>query len=186
MSILTEALPEHVIIRGMRYGLHTNFRSWLEIDRLLFDSARSPENDARITALAYKILPPTFSDALGGIFEFMYPAKKESRGTAMNKKNTPRAYSFHYDAEYIYADFMRFYNIDLTACDMHWHKFRALFNALPPESRIMDIMQIRTVRLPDIKDKKTRGEYRRLKDVYALPDRRSTDEREGDFADGLW
>ena len=40
--------------------------------------------------------------------------------------------------------------------------------------------------LSKIKDKDMKKQYRKLKTLYALPDMRSEEEKENDFADELW
>ena len=203
-SILTSGLPDGVEIGGRKYKIHTSFRNWLEIDRILFDTAEElPEEGAPlskrsmeyITALCYKELPKNLSEAYSGMIAFYQPdeerkknAKNHEKRQKKNEKISSggRGYSFYYDADAVFADFLRFYNINLAVQDLHWHEFRALFYNLPSESRIKQIINIRTIKLSDIKDKKERAKYRELKEIWALPDNRSEKVKENEFADGLW
>lgn len=185
MSILTEALPSGILIDGRKYEVHTSFRNWIEIYRLLFEEKLTAEGCARAIALCYKELPPDPRTAYAGIFEFLHPQKTVKKDKK-DKNDSANAYSFEYDAEYIFADFRRFYGIDLQTCDMHWYSFYALFKGLPDESRIKDIIYIRTVKLSKIKDKAERARLRKLKELYALPDVRTPEERDNDFAAALW
>lgn len=47
------------------------------------------------------------------------------------------------DGEYIYSSFLYAYNIDLLKANMHWWVFKALFDGLPDDSKIKQIMGFR-------------------------------------------
>jgi hypothetical protein len=47
-------------------------------------------------------------------------------------------------------------------------------------------MGYRAVDLSKIKDKETKRKYKRLKQEYALPDERTEEEKENDFAEAFW
>ena len=66
------------------------------------------------------------------------------------------------------------------------HKFKALFNDLNENIQFSKIMSYRAMDLSKIKDKDMKKQYRKLKTLYALPDMRSEEEKESDFADELW
>lgn len=202
--ILTLGLPDGVEISGRIYKVHTSFRNWLEIDRIFFDTAEElPGEDAPLSwqsmayvlGLCYRELPQDLREAMDGVFAFYQPGnerkKNDKNHEKRQKKNEKissggRGYSFFYDADAVFADFLRFYNINLAVQDLHWHEFRALFYNLPAESRIKQIINIRTIRLSDVKDKKERAKYRELKKIWELPDNRSEKDKESEFADGLW
>jgi len=78
---------------------------------------------------------------------------------------------------------MQQYNIDLQEIKyMHWWKFKALFNGLAENTEIVKIMGYRAVNLSKIKDKEQKNFYKRMKKIYALPDTRSQEEKESEFA----
>ena len=61
------------------------------------------------------------------------------------------------DGEAIYADFSRFYNIDLTSAKLHWWKFRALLAGLPVNSTFKERIYYRTCELKNLpKEEKKR------------------------------
>ena len=70
------------------------------------------------------------------------------------------------DGEYIVASFMQAYHIDLTQCDMHWHMFKALFIGLPEDTKISQIMSMRSYRKSNIGYEE---QCRKLKSIWTLP-----------------
>ena len=65
---------------------------------------------------------------------------------------------------------------------MHWWKFKAMFNGLKSDNKIVEIMGYRAIDLSKIKDKEEKKRYKELKRIYALPDMRSQEQKESDFA----
>ena len=77
----------------------------------------------------------------------------------------------------IYAAFLSEYGIDLQDVeDLHWWKFSALFDALPDDTKIKQVMRIRGMDTSGLKKK----EIKRLNDLkkyYALEDEETVDSR---------
>lgn len=101
--------------------------------------------------------------------------------------NKKQIYSYEFDAEYIYSAFMEQYKIDLNSIKyLHWWKFKALFNSLNENIHFSKIMEYRAMNLNKIKDKDMKKYYKKMKKLYALPDMRSEEQKEADFAEDLW
>lgn len=47
------------------------------------------------------------------------------------------------DGSFIVASFQQAYGIDLTSCSMHWHRFCALLDGLPDDTKLSKIMGYR-------------------------------------------
>jgi hypothetical protein len=64
--------------------------------------------------------------------------------------HSARAFDFTQDATYIYAAFWQCYGIDLlgTHKNLHWWKFMMLLGGLSSDTRFMEIVGIRTAKLP--------------------------------------
>ena len=75
------------------------------------------------------------------------------------------------DADIIYAAFMQAYGIDLIEADMHWHKFLALFSALPEETLMVKIMSYRAYTGQD-------KDMLELRDKWALPEKLGEEEQQ--------
>ena len=126
--------------------------------------------------------------AIEGILWFYsigHKQTKKSKGEAKDKQNT--IYSYEYDAEYIYSAFLSQYGLDLNEVDyLHWWKFKSLFEGLNEENQICKIMGYRSIDLSKIKDKEQKKYYKNLKMKFALPDNRTEEEKERDFAEAFW
>ena len=100
--------------------------------------------------------------------------------------DTPRSIDYTQDAALIYAAFMQAYHIDLRAeRELHWWKFQALLSGLPSDTRLMEIINIRTRPLPQ-PTKYNHGqiqELQRLKAKYRI--RLTEEEAEQQYKLGL-
>ena len=65
---------------------------------------------------------------------------------------------------------MHDYKIDLNKIRyLHWWKFKALFNGLNEDNKLIKIMGYRSIDLRKISDKDEKQRYRELQKLYALP-----------------
>ncbi len=126
---------------GRTYHLTLAFDRVFRVIEVFADDLLFPADKAR---LALKLL--VRGHAPVGILE---PLFKELFGESKSDNST-RSFDFLQDAGYIYAAFRQAYGIDLHAerGRLHWHEFIALFSALPEDTRIAQIMAIRTRPLP--------------------------------------
>lgn len=89
------------------------------------------------------------------------------------KKNPQPVLDFEEDGDYIYASFMQDYCIDLIDEQgrLPWKKFIYLFNGLSSGTKIKQVMQIRSMEVPQYngKNMKQIQEINELKSYYALP-----------------
>ena len=58
-----------------------------------------------------------------------------------------------------------------------------MFAGLSEENKIIKIMEYRSVNLAEIKDKNQKAFYRKMKELYKLPDLRTEVEKERDMID---
>ena len=80
---------------------------------------------------------------------------------------------FEEDGDYIYASFMQDYHIDLIDMQgkLPWKKFLYLFNGLSDKTKIKQVMQIRSMDIPEYNghNMKQIQNIQELKSYYALP-----------------
>lgn len=186
MNILIDKLPNEY--EGLK--VNTNFRSFILFELLMQDKKISNKDKIILTLnLFYETTPTDLKKAIDGIMWFYTRGKKIKDNTNDNSNNNrkKRVYSFEYDADYIYAAFLDQYNIDLNEIDyLHWFKFKALFEGLKDENKICEIMGYRAVDINKIKDKEEQKKYRKLQKEWALPDERTEEEKEREFAEAFW
>ena len=160
----TTPLPEGIYVKETFYPLNTDFKVWLKINEIMnSDFLSDSEKALSIIPLGYKnALPPCMEDALSGIIDFYSMFAKK---TGHSKKEI---FSFSEDAPFIYSAFYKEYKIDLFEANMHWWKFKALFDSLGEDNMFGRVIKYRTINLSDIKDKNLKAFYRKMKSLYKL------------------
>ena len=141
MIDLTIALPDTITVDGKAYLIKTDFREWLKFAKIV-------ENEkATLADLLYLFVdefPQTdFSKELVDFFLNENPLPNYTDGSS------EPILDYLIDSEYIYASFMAEYGIDLISADLHWHQFKALLIGLPDESKIKEIMSMRSYKKSD-------------------------------------
>lgn len=185
INILVDKLPDEY--EGLK--IETNFRSFILFELLMQDKSVKEENKIMLALrLFYKEIPKDIKKAIKGILWFysMGESEQKTKKTTENNK-IKKIYSYEYDAKYFYSAFWHDYRLDLNEIDyLHWWKFKSLFEGLNSENRLCEIMGYRAVDLNKIKDDKERKKYKKLKQQYMLPDDRTEEEKENDFAEAFW
>lgn len=188
-NLLLDKLPQYSK-NGLK--LRTDFRESIKFELLMQDN-NLDEQTKVIQALKLYYYDMSkidnLKEAIEDILWFYACGKKELKVDENKKveKKNKQIYSYEFDDEHIYSAFMEQYKIDLNSIKyLHWWKFKALFNDLNDNIQFSKIMSYRAMDLSKIKDKDMKKQYRKLKTLYALPDMRSEEEKESDFADELW
>lgn len=166
MSI-NDNLPESVEIGGYTFPINTDFRAGMEFELMIQKGEKN----------IFTLLRPFFEKGIPrGVdierafdaVELFYccgalPERKEKIS------NTKQAYSFDVDKNAIYADFWRFYNINLWTISLHWWMFRALLDGLPNESEFRQRIYYRTVELKTL-SKREKERVSRIRKLIAIED----------------
>lgn len=189
MNILLDKLPNEY--EGLK--INTNFRSFILFEILMQDNKIKKEKKILIALnLLYNEIPDDIKKATDGILWFYTLGKseeknKEKKANDIEKKSKKQIYSYEHDANLIYSAFLSQYGIDLQDIEyLHWFKFKSLFDGLNNENKICEIMGYRAIDLNKIKDKEERKKYKKLQMQYALPDNRTEEEKEQEFAEAFW
>ena len=189
MNSLLKGLPNEV--NGNR--INTDFRISMQFEQLLLDKHIDKiEKVIKALQLYYpdlnKItdLEKAFDDIV-----WFYQCGKMTKELANSKKqkNTEekQIYNYEFDVFHIVSSFLEQYGIDLWNIEyMHWWKFRALFEDLSSGTKFGKILEYRAVDLAKIKDKELKKFYQSMKKTYGLPDLRTVEEKEADFASAFW
>lgn len=181
MNMLIDILPTSVEIEGVEYEINTDFRTSMLFELLMQDNeVEDKEKMLGALQLYYPVVPRNIKEAVEQILWFYRCGKDivKSKGVGKGKKANG-IYSFEFDDDYIYAAFLDQYNIDLQDIeDLHWWKFRALFKSLKEDNEIVKIMGYRSMDLRKIKDKNEKEHYKKMQELYKLPERINKDEQE--------
>ena len=186
MNILVDKLPTDY--EGLK--INTNFRTFILFELLMQDSQINKEDKIALAIeLFYEEYPHDIKKAVNGIIWFYTRGKKvkENKEETNQQNNKKKIYSYEHDSDLIYTAFLDQYRLDLNDIEyLHWFKFKAMFEGLKAENKICEIMGYRAVDVGKIKDKEEKKKYKKLQREWALPDERSEEEKERDFADALW
>ena len=188
MNLILDGLPEVVEIAGTSVKIDTSFRTGIIFEEMLSDPELSDE-DKLLTML--ELYYPgivfdetTIREAIEKIFWF-YRCGSEPRQTTGGDDGGETVFSYEYDADYIYAGFMSAYRIDLAKETLHWWQFRALFRSLPEDTQIMKIIGYRSMKISPKLPKEQKEHYKRMKRMYALPERYEQTKAESDLTEIL-
>lgn len=186
MSLLTKALPDSVYVGSLRYVINTDYRYVFMFEQVMRDNTITDEEKTRtILELFYgEQYIVDFNEAVDQILWF-HRCGKEIVKRKDDEQKAEIIYDFEEDADYIYSSFLECYGIDLTEVRMHWWKFKALFNGLSEETMMKKIMHYRSVIISSDMSDSQKKFYKKMKSTFALPDMRTEEEKERDFADAL-
>ncbi len=169
--LLEDGLPE--TIDGV--PIYADYRNMIRFEQILDDDALNP---AVKTVLGveqlFEDLPPGGLERAVDRLQWFY-SRGKAEGTEdkqQSGKKTVRAYDLTYDADAscIYAAFRQAYQIDLAEIPyLHWWAFLALLENLPDSTAMAQRMQLRTMDVSKVKDKKMREHYKALQKQVALP-----------------
>ena len=188
MNLILDGLPEVVEIAGTSVKIDTSFRTGIIFEEMLSDPELT-DDDKLLTML--ELYYPgivfdetTIREAIEKIFWF-YRCGSEPRQTTGGDEGGEAFFSYEYDADYIYAGFMSAYQIDLAKETLHWWQFRALFRSLPEDTQIMKIIGYRSMKISPKLPKEQKEHYKRMKRMYALPERYEQTKAESDLTEIL-
>lgn len=178
-NLLLDPLPESVEVGGKDYAICTDFRTGILFSMAMEDAELSePERLDIALSLYFPEMPPEPLEAVQKILWFYACGKTDTPGGS--GKRAKDVCSFAHDAPYIYAAFLQQYRIDLNIESLHWWKFRALFDALSPDTLFMKIAGWRGAEIDSKMPDAERRRLQELKERYALPtaERRQTQAEE--------
>lgn len=189
MADYFSAMPDSILCDGESCKINTDFRVWLKIGKLCRE-LKKPSVLAACLKAAYPVLPSSPAAAIRGMLWFLScgsadtadSRSRENGGKDDGSMPQKAVYDAEEDSEYIWSAFMRQYGIDLSCAALHWWKFRALLGGLDRDCLFSEIVACRSMNTAEIADKELRRHYERLKKLYALPDRRTDEEREEELA----
>lgn len=184
--ILYESLPDSIQVEGKQYRIVTDFREWIKFQDMLKDTSISKHEKIALCKEWIKDdEAPMNMETIEELCSFLLISKEKSNEKKKGgKTNTQPTFSYSYDANVIYSDFMREYGIDLIdIAYLHWWKFKILLEGLSDEAEFKKRIYYRSVELSNIKDKNERKRIERIKRTIALPTDIITDE---DIGSAFW
>lgn len=186
--ILYDDLPTAVSVDGEGYCIVTDFREWIRFIDLAEDKDMDVRTKAQLALEWFtEDVPCDKGKAISALALFLqckYPDEDTGTETGAKTESPVPVFSYSHDADAIYADFMRYYGIDILDIDhLHWWKFKAMLNNLPEDSRFVWLVRHRSINLAEIEDNKERDRIAKIKKRIALPATVMNDE---DIGNAFW
>lgn len=168
------------------YLIRTDYRIGVQMRLAAEDTELSDsEKVSVLISLLYGNGAPPIEKALNGVVWFLKcgdeeepaedkeePQDANSEATGANQSN----FSFEVDSFRLYTAFKKTYGVDLNTARLHWFAFCAMLQDLN-ECAFTNILEIREKDLSKV-PKQQRGEYARLKERFALPQKFTPEEQE--------
>ncbi len=201
-NILTDGMPDTIIVNGIPYDIYTDFRTWLKAGYLLDEFPTAIEEDRtkiflEIYELVVKENPKgniLAEDFLDSIVQFYagYP-KVENDATKKRKERErehpkPPNFDFVYDSAYIYCSFAAFYHIRLWEIEyMHWWEFLTLFEGLmmSDTTSVNFVVGARQAKTTGKMPKEERNRIQKLQKDFALPKSEKVQKQEDNLKNAL-
>lgn len=159
IDLRNKALPSRLEWDGGACDILTDFRVWIEFGEYL--------KDGQVYLGIFPGFRPPRDDAWQrAAYEFYRNDNEVPRAT----RSAPNVKAIDYiiDGEAIVASFQQAYGIDITNCEMHWHRFKALLEGLPDNTKLAKIIGYRTWTPAD--DKREHKDFMaEQKAAWALP-----------------
>lgn len=144
--LFVNPLPQSVNIGGVEYQINTDFRAGINFELLI--QKNSKDDLALLFPYFGENIPEDLQGALEAVLLFYCCGNLPEKGNS--SKRSSAAYSFEVDSNAIYADFWRFYKINLYEDSLHWWIFRSLLEGLPQDSEFKQRCYYRTVDLSEL------------------------------------
>lgn len=165
MNILIDKLPSSVEIDGSVFEFVTDYRAAVQFALMV------EKGEGNIFKLCTPFFPKGFpkdlhkmTDAVLYFFRAGEEPTEKSEVKASSNSSEP-AYSFDVDRDAIYADFWRYYNIDLSVDCLHWWTFKSLLFGLPEDSNFKMRIYYRKCNLKDLPKKEKQRIAKIRKDI---------------------
>lgn len=167
MNILTDTLPESVVIGDKDFAIRTDFRACLKTIMAFEDPELTPQEKASILlSNLYLEMPSDTAQAMAQANLFLNGGKvSEEEG-----KPSPRVYSFSKDANFIFAAFRQTHGIDLQKTTLHWWEFLALFMDLGSETTFCQLVSLRKRVKTGKATKEEKRAAREMSDLIDVPE----------------
>lgn len=146
--------------------IKTDFKNVLHFFRILDDESFTDEERALLVIdCFFSELPENEADLWDFIIYFIRGGKIDDDN---DDEDNEKIFDFTIDAGRIYAAFIQVYNIDLRVVSLHWWVFLELFQALPNDTKLHEVIEIRTKRVTAKDNPEYKNRLVKLKELYAV------------------
>ena len=164
IDLRKKGLPNAIMVNGNSFLINTDFRKWIKVGKMLEEKCTILElADEVIQSISLAELLENSEEILSKLLEFYTNPNATPRG---DSNDTTPIIDYVEDGESIVGSFMQAYGIDLTVCDMHWHMFKALLLSLPENSKMKQIMQMRSYKKSNVSYEKQQENLKKAWELH--------------------
>lgn len=166
-----ENYPTSIVWKGVRYDLNLSYKAVLLVLEMFDDEQLSAEDKCIIALdILVKGKHPKDYNLLESVFDLI---KSDETPT-----NEPKVLDVFKDWDFIISSFRQAYGIDIVRSDLHYLEFIALLNGLPEGTKMIDVIRIRTMEVPEPNqhNQKQIQKLLELKAKYSLQDKPNFEE----------
>ena len=164
IDLRKKGLPNAITVNGNSFLINTDFRKWIKVSKMLEEKCTIIDlAEEVIQSISLVELLENSEEILSKLLEFYTNPNATPRG---DSNDTTPIIDYVEDGEYIVGSFMQAYGIDLTICDMHWHMFKALLLSLPENSKMKQIMQMRSYKKSNVSYEKQQENLKKAWELH--------------------
>ena len=164
IDLRKKGLPNAITVNGNSFLIDTDFRKWIKVSKMLEEKCTIIDlAEEVIQSISIAELLENSEEILSKLLEFYTNPNATPRG---DSNDTTPIIDYVEDGEYIVGSFMQSYGIDLTICDMHWHMFKALLLSLPENSKMKQIMQMRSYKKSNVSYEKQQENLKKAWELH--------------------
>lgn len=164
IDLRKKGLPNAITVNGNSFLINTDFRKWIKVSKMLEEKCTIIDlAEEVIQSISLAELLENSEEILSKLLEFYTNPNATPRG---DSNDTTPIIDYVEDGEYIVGSFMQAYGIDLTICDMHWHMFKALLLSLPENSKMKQIMQMRSYKKSNVSYEKQQENLKKAWELH--------------------
>jgi len=142
----------------------TDFKQVLKFFRVLSLSEFTEEEKTRMILRIFFNEIPNDPKLWDYIIDFI------SCGVKDGSDSDKRVFDYNIDHGRLFSAFLQTYGIDLRTAEMHWWVFFELFQALPEDTKLMSVVEIRSKK-PDKNDSpEYKKSLRKMQNAYRIED----------------
>lgn len=142
----------------------TDFKQVLKYFRLLEDDRFNEEEKIKVIIHLFFNEMPTDENTWDEIQKFI-SCNEEKEGSSGK-----RVFDYNVDHGRLFAAFLQTYGIDLRTAEFHWWTFCELFQALPDDTKLMQIIDLRSKKPSKHDSEEYKRQLRKMQQAYRLND----------------
>lgn len=179
-----EQFPNTVRVDDRNYPILTDFKNWIKFYQMI-QSKELTDREKCMVAMEWftEEIPINQWNALEALSDFFCMQQREERKDIQKEQKKKKILDFERDSSLILAGFRQTYGIMLSEVDLHWWEFKSLFDGMPDDTKLKEIIGYRNIDLNDVKDPEEKRRIRKIKKIYDLPQEKMSDKEIGKVFD---